>query len=333
MYVAALSQHLHVCIAVTMERTLVRKGKNCIATVESLSLDISKGHLDAASRKLNVLKEDGIQLATKAEQRAKELEIVEEQYLHQVEEVQRQIGELGCKEEKLRERKLRAESALRGQEATLSEMQGTLSSAERSLREAERIRHEKEEEEKSRRTTGAVAGAVILGLFTFGAGAPLGAALGVGIGEMINQLVEAEETARREVERCRNKCQSVESDIESTKHELSSMYRENLLLTMDIEKLKLQRYRFNEEALRMKEGVLFFRRASVFWQEFKQISEHGVDRTSLVQRIICKAKEKQDLSFLNKRANRQVGMTFLEAWEMMEAKCEEGLEFMFHIEY
>lgn len=316
-----------------MERTLVRKGKECIATVESLSLDISKGQLDAASGKLSVLKKDGIQLAAKAEQGANELERVEERYLRQVEEIQKQIGELGCKEEELQKRKLKMESALKGQEATLNEKQSTLSSAERSLREAERIRREKEEEESDRRSTGAIAGAFALGILTLGIGAPLGAALGMGIGELINQLVEDEETARREVERCKDECRNLESDIESTQHELSSMYHENLLLTRDIEKLKRQRYHFNEEALRMKEGVLFFRRASVFWQEFKQISEHGVNRTALVQRIICKAKEKHDLSFLNKGASRRVGMTFLEAWEMMESKCEEGLEFVFHIEY
>ena len=67
----------------------------------------------------------------------------------------------------------------------------------------------------------------------------------------------------------------------------------------------------------MRERVLFFRCAAVYWKEFQQISEHGVDRTALMQGIIDKAKEKDDLSWLLSDAKRKSGFTFLEVWEMV----------------
>ena len=316
-----------------MEGTLVREGKDCIALVESLYSDITRGSLGEASKKLTELENDGTVLAREANQRAKELEKAAEQYLSQAEELQRKIGMLGCEEQELEKRKLTLESTQAGHKVTLKEMQKTLSDAEYSLRQAERERCEKEEEENGRRIGGAVTGAFVLGIFTFGIGAPIGAALGAGIGELINQLVEAEENARREVERCRDKVNKTELEIESTRVELSRLQRRITTLSGEITKLKQERLSYHEKAGQAKEGVAFFRRASVFWQEFKQISEHGVDRTALVKRIISKAKENENLSFISAKASQRVGLTFLEAWELMETKCEEGLEFVFHIEY
>ena len=182
---------------IRMANALVRKGKNCIALVESFCSDITRGSLDQASAKLTTLEIDGKELASMAERKAQELEVVEQKCQSQIEELQREIGTLGCEEEEITKRKLNVESTLSGQQAKLREMNSTLTSAENSLRQAERERREKEEEESERRSTGAIAGAVVFGIFTFGIGAPIGAAVGLGIGEAINQLVEAEETARK----------------------------------------------------------------------------------------------------------------------------------------
>ena len=65
--------------------------------------------------------------------------------------------------------------------------------------------------------------------------------------------------------------------------------------------------------------------------EFQQISEDGVDRTILMQKIIQKAKEKEDLSWLRSNATKKVGLSFIEAWEMILTKCDAEKEFVFQI--
>ena len=78
----------------------------------------------------------------------------------------------------------------------------------------------------------------------------------------------------------------------------------------------------NEEAKKMKEGALFYRHATNFWKDFQQLSEHGVDRTALVKRIVAKTKKKEDFSFLAMDQNKHIAVTFFEAWEEMETKIK-----------
>ena len=73
----------------------------------------------------------------------------------------------------------------------------------------------------------------------------------------------------------------------------------------------------------MKEAVLFFLRASMYWKEFQKISPRlGVDRQHTAQKIIRKANEKEDLSWLLSDTTMTMGMTFLEAWEAVETISE-----------
>ena len=97
-------------------------------------------------------------------------------------------------------------------------------------------------------------------------------------------------------------------------------------LLQQCENLEAQKLQYDNEAKKMKEAVLFFHRAAMYWKEFQQISEHGIDHTALMQKIIDKANEKEDLSWLRSDANRTIGLTFLEAWEVVETK------YVFHTE-
>ena len=88
---------------------------------------------------------------------------------------------------------------------------------------------------------------------------------------------------------------------------------------------------YNDEVKKMKKAVIFIREASQFWKEFQDISTHTVGHTALLQRIISRAKEEQDLSWLDSSASKVVGKTFLDAWVMIETKCEQGVNYIFQI--
>ena len=309
---------------------LATEGQKCVDLVEDTYTNITSGCLDSVKENLKKIKRIGNELAEYSEQRANEIEKVEEEYIQKTEEVQRKIGDLGCQLEEEKKRKCELEANLSGKQARLAEEQKTLSAAERELSEAEgKLRHAKKKRRR-RRGFGKLFGAVAGTLIAPGMGTVIGAATGGAVGGAIGgDFVGA---ARSKVDRCREQVQRAESDVSSTKKELSDIETQIASLLQQCGNLEAQKLWCNDEAKKMKEAVLFFHRAAMYWKEFKQISEHGVDRTALMQKIIRKAKEKEDLSWLHSNATKQVGSTFIEAWETIVTKCAEGSEFAFQIE-
>ena len=61
-----------------------------------------------------------------------------------------------------------------------------------------------------------------------------------------------------------------------------------------------------------------------FWQLFKQASERGANRTSLLQKIVNKSNEKGDYRTLHSGGSRRVTTAFLEAWEDVESMAKES---------
>ena len=313
-------------------KDLDKKSKDCVAVVESICSDLTKGCLNEVEQKLQGLKGDAEELAEHAEKKAKETEKVEEQHKQKTEEIQEKIGALGCQEEEQKRRKSSLEASLSGQEAILSQMKQTLSNAESELRAAENRVSEARREEEARVGGGAAVGAIIGTLLVPGLGTLFGAAAGAGVGELLNRVIEEEKAARNRVDNCRGRCQSTERDVNSTKTSIFNAQSQISSLSSECEKLKQKRMQYNEEAKRMKEAVLFFRKVSVFWKEFQQTSEYGMDRTVLVEKLLKKANEKVDGNFLHSKASKGVGLTLLEAWKEMEEKSAEGSDFVYQIE-
>ena len=84
----------------------------------------------------------------------------------------------------------------------------------------------------------------------------------------------------------------------------------------------------------MKAGIILLKKSVEFWLLFKQLSEHGIDRTSLLQKIVSRATEKGSYAALQLKGSQRVVGTFLEAWESMETVAAEGgSAHMFEIEY
>ena len=309
-----------------MEVDIVRKGKDCVALAESVSSDISRGNISAAEESLQNLVKDGKDLVKFSEQRASDIEKMEEQKSQEVEEIQRQIAVLGKQEESQKSYLSKLQSDLSSKQSILNEEYSRRSSAECDLSNAEQRLHEAKEDAESRRIGGGVAGAFIGTLLLPGFGTVFGAAAGTGAGEICNRIIDDEKEARRKLDRCRERYNNAERDVRSAQTQVKDVQSELSRISSECNRLKSQSMKCNEEAKKMKDGALFYRHATNFWKDFQQLSEHGVDRTELVKRIVAKAKEREDFSFLTKDPSKHIAMTFLEAWEEMEANIEYAEE-------
>ena len=149
------------------EMDIVRRGKNCLQVVTDVLTEIKIGNSTRASSKLHTLKQDAGILENEAEKLAKRLEAIDQFYQEKDTNLLHQVGELGGRENQLREQKRNVESNLAGQQSVLKDKESKLSSAESNLQAAERKLRQAKQDEKRRLTRSAIGGAV-LGLLTGG---------------------------------------------------------------------------------------------------------------------------------------------------------------------
>lgn len=317
-----------------MALSLVAKGKDCVAVARKTVKEINQGNVKDASIKLDGLKMHGTELAEQAKDLAKRLEKVQEYNQNMEEETQRKIGEYGRREQDLQKQMDGIQANLDSQRRILEDKHSRLVQARNTLSNAERKRREKEKEADRTRTGAAVLGGVI-GVFTGGVGGLIaGAAMGAGVGQMINELKRDEERAQREVDRCRSECSSAESAITASQQQISSIQSQISSLSSQLTSMKQQRLKYHEEAGKYREAIVFLQDTVHFWLLFKQLSDHGVNRASLLQKIVDKAESKTDLSLLQRDASKRVATTFLDTWEELETKTkDEGSQHMFQIEF
>ena len=313
-----------------MASPLVEKGKDCLALAKSVHLDVVSG--DNIEEKLKKLERNSDDLAHHAKQKVIEIEELEEYYKQKVEDHQKTLMKLKSMEEELRQQKLRMQFMLNGKQEILSAMRMTLSNAESDLYSAkDRLsRAIKQEEERVVGVSffGAFVGTLIAPVI----GTAIGAAAGAGAGGLLNELIDAETKAQNRVDDCRSRCRGAESDVQSTQSQIDNIQSQISSLSSQCDSMKSQQDQYTAKAKKMKEALLFFRKASLFWKEFQQAAESADKNTELMQAVITKAKEKQDLEWLTCRGSKVLGVTFLEAWALIETKREEGTEFGFQIE-
>ena len=151
---------------------------------------------------------------------------------------------------------------------------------------------------------------------------------------MINELREEEKRAERRVDQCQSECSSAESSITATQQQISSIQSQISSLSSQLTQMEQQRLKYHKEVGKYKEAIVFLQDAVHFWLLFKQLSDHGVNRTSLLQKIVDKAESKTDLSLLQRDASKRVATTFLDIWEELETKTkDEGSQHMFQMEF
>lgn len=155
-----------------------------MAVVRSVSDDLKNGLSQQASTRLCRLREDIDHLAAEAQQLAERLDRIERHYICQGEEIQKDIGALGCREDDLRREMRIEETNLQSYRNVLQDNVSKLRSAESDVEDAERKLQKAEDEEGDDVRAGATIGAIV-GLPFFGVGALFGAALGAGVGAIV----------------------------------------------------------------------------------------------------------------------------------------------------
>lgn len=312
-------------ISSSMAGTLQRKkGGECVAVVKSALDDISKGQVENASTKLRRLREDSDRLVAEAERLVKRLEKVETHYIHQEERVQKEIGKLGCLELDLKREKSSREAELDGNQSILRDNQSKLSSAENEVEDAKRKLEQARANEAENVGDGALWGALLLGIPTLGLGALPGAALGASIGAIINACEKEESQAKDRLERRKSDYGRARSAVEESKRQVCNIQSQISNLQTKIGALKTERLSYHKKIDEMKQGIILAKKSIEFWGLFKQASEHGSGRTSLLKKIVDKASEKGDYRSLHSGSSRRLATTFMEAWEEMEDLAVEG---------
>ena len=276
-----------------------------------------------ALEKLSSLQREGSFLADAAEQLAKRLEAVEKHYQQKDAEVLRKIGDLGRRENELKLQKSGEESQLAAHRNVLQDNQSRLSSEEDRLRDAERKLKKAQEEEK-RIQIGSTVGGAILGALTGGVGLLVGAAAGAGIGAIINDCRREERDARDAVNRRRNDLDSARSDVNTSQGRIFNIQSQISSLTNQIENMKQQRLQLHKKIDEIRPIIAFVKESVNFWLLFKQMSEHGADRTALLQKIVTKVAERGDYQALQSRSSQRIASTFFEAWEELKTTVEQG---------
>ena len=311
-------------------RSLVKKGKDCIAVAGNLLNDINSGSKEIPlKKKLVSLQRDGSFLAGAAEQLAKWLEAVEK-YIDA--HALREIEDLNRKEIELKHQKIEEESQLAAHQNVLQDNQNRLSSEEDRLRDAERKLRKAQEEEK-RIQIGSTVGGAVLGLFTGGVGLLVGAAAGAGIGAIINDCRREERDARGAVNRHRNDLHSAHSAVTASQGRIANIESQISSLTNQIEYMKQQRFQSQKRVDEIRSLINFVKKSVCFWSLFMEISKDGVNHTVLLQKIVTSAAEKKDYPAILSKSSQRIAGTFIEAWKDLETMEVEYKCSRCHIQY
>ena len=302
-------------------------GAKCVALVESLHMDIVKGNMAAASETVGVLTKYAVELIEQSEQMASNMNKVFEEHKQKTEEIQRNIASLHEQENALRLTLSHKEASLKIAQDELSRAQAALSDANTKLQRA----HDEvaRAREKSAVTQGFTTAAGII----FGAFIPipiLGPLLGGYTGNRIGAVISEDDVsiAEQAVEQCKQKVKRHQADHNTLKFDISQIEKDISVIQEKINRQEEERLKTNESAKQIKGAAVFFQKAFVFWENVQQVSEHGSNRAKLLQGIIGKAKEKENLDFLKCDGCKKVAMSFVEAWEVMVTNFMKGYEFI-----
>ena len=165
-------------------------------------------------------------------------------------------------------------------------------------------------------------------------------------GERAKEMERVEQQYKEKVEDIQRKIGKVGLNEEETREDMLRMSSSAtltssdlfaplaMLLYSDLQDLERQRIQYSSEAEKMKEVVVFFRKATLFWKEFQDISKDGSNRTEVLQKILRKSKERNNyLRCLQSDVTKNKATTFFEAWKLIETKYAEGSQFNFKLTY
>ena len=171
-------------------------------------------------------------------------------------------------------------------------------------------------------------------MFTGRIGFVVGAVAGVGIGAVVNACRDEEKDARATVGCRSSDLENARSAVNESQRRVSNIESKIKNKIKEIENKKQQRLQLHKRVDKIKARIVLVKKSVEFWLLFKQISEHGVDCTELLQKIATRVTEKGDYRALQSKSSQCIANTFIEAWEEMETTAEHGrLNHILEIEY
>ena len=334
-------------------------GKDCIETISKALKCIGCGKIEDASKLLGTVKSHGSKLEALVQETLQQLEPLELEHIAKVEELMREIGQLGRNEEELQTKvnttKSYAETKIallkeeqRRNEQKVRDARDDLQRAEQRKNEAENcLDKAKRESETGKGIGGGIGGglgAMVGGLLGFFVGGPVGvvagaaiggtggAVSGVALGEIEKNVIAARGYLNQ-TQQHKSRCESAVSDtqnelercIRERDHEVSTLSDKMTSLNGEISQLQQERQKHHEEAGRIRELIVFMKEAKHFWGEFGIAVNGGTGRTDLLQNLVDKAKN-PELSgrIIKSKAAKKTVASFMDAWEEVEDKVREG---------
>ena len=294
-----------------------------MAVASEVLKHIEMGQTVDASSKLVSMQKDAAVLANEADNLAKQLEAVDKHYQEEDAELHLKIGQLGMQEETLNTKKRNSESALAGQRSVLRERESQLSSAESDLQRAEGKLRDAIKEEKKIQIGSAVGGALLARLFTGGIGWLVGAVVGVSIGAMVNASRDEEKDAHSARGRRKSDLDSAKSAVQSSESQVSSLASQINDLAAHIQRLEQQRQEIHKKGAEIRAAIPALKNSTQFWLLFKQLSEYGENRSTLLKKIVEKAYERGSYN-LQCDGSQRATSTFFEAWKSIEVAAADG---------
>ena len=300
-------------------RVVVDRGKKCVVEASEVLQDLANGRGKYAQAKLVSLEKDAVELATHAEMLAERLEAVDKFQQEKDAELLRQSGELGRQEEELQAQKKRVDSNLAGQKQVLQDKESKLLSAERTLQIAER---ELRKETTKKKTT--VERCTNIGVFVSGfipaIDATDGARIGTIAGRIQNFFSESVEDARSHRNRCKEHVDKAKSDVRLSENEIVDFESKMRSLASDVVCIKQKIDDLHRKRDEIKKVIIpIVKEAIKFWHLFRGLSKIGEDRNKILEKIVEKAKKKQNI-FLS-RGTQRMTSTFIETWADIEKEA------------
>ena len=164
--------------------TLVKSSRHCVTTAASALERIREGKAREASELLVAVRGDGAAIVNETERLLERLKATESYYIQTDEEMSRKIGELGRREQQLKNNKAAAEGRLEGKRSVARDNQNRLQTAQRNLESAQQKKRREEQKQKDRQVA-AVGVGILVGIFTLGVGG-----IAVGAVQWVGLLLE-----------------------------------------------------------------------------------------------------------------------------------------------
>ena len=239
----------------------------------------------------------------------------------------RTIGDLYMKETATQGKREMKRGLMRSKESELQQAERELTSVNKQLSEA-KSRREEAESRKDANIAGAI-GFGIATMLTLGLAAPItlpGAAI------CTVNAVEAssdEDQAERDINRARNKISQCEGEISRYRGEIRQLDNEIPALSQQIHQLKSEREKIHAQRGEVSDTIKYLHDVLYFWKEFGQLTEHGTDRATFLQKL------SEYLRLHNQHTARlaQQVQSCTSSWERVEKKLVKANEHIFFIDF